>query len=223
VDVQPYIRLHLRPHWEKIGDDLNDLNTQYKTRFKRARKKLGTIQCKELSLLEIDENRKRLYALYKSVSNNASFNTFLLPENHFHSMRLELGQDFRVFGYFWKDELIGFYTLILNGNQLETYFLGYDQIHQYDNQLYLNMLYDMIEFGVDYQFKTIVYARTAMEIKSSVGARPKAMSMYIKHTNVVVNALLHPLFRLMNPPKDWEERHPFKTNQSNKRQSSSFT
>src|SRR5690606_15673638 len=126
VDVQPNMLLHLRPHWEQIGDYLNDLNTQYKTRFKRARKKLGTIQCKELSLLEIDENRKRLYALYQNVSNNASFNTFLLPENHFHSMRLELGQDFRVFGYFWKDELIGFYTLILNGNQLETYFLGYD-------------------------------------------------------------------------------------------------
>jgi hypothetical protein len=71
------------------------------------------------------------------------------------------------------------------------------------------MLYDMAKFGIEHHFESIVYARTAMEIKSSVGAKPKAMVMYLKHTNFVLNTILKQIFRFMNPSKDWVERHPF--------------
>ena len=210
VNVQPNMLLQIRPHWNSMPDYLGDLNTKYKTRFKRAKKKFGNIRQTELSLLDVQTNQTRIYELYKNVSNNARFNTFVLPENHFYEMKKALEDRFRIFGYYKNEELIGFYTLILNGDQLETYFLGYDQAHQYENQLYLNMLYDMIDFGINNLFKTIVYARTAMEIKSSVGAKPKAMSMYIKHTNPIINALLQQIFKLMNPSQQWEERNPFK-------------
>ena len=46
--------------------------------------------------------------------------------------------------------------------------------------LYLNMLYDMVAYSIKKQFKTIVFARTALEIKSSVGAKPVAMKGFIK-------------------------------------------
>ena len=124
---------------------------------------------------------------------------------------LQLQDGFRVFGYYLNEELIGFFTLILNGKHLETYFLGYDAEHQYQNQLYLNMLYNMLGFGINNKFKTVVYARTAMEIKSSVGAKPEAMIVYIKHTNSFMNAILKQIFGLMNPKQKWEERHPFTT------------
>jgi hypothetical protein len=126
-------------------------------------------------------------------------------------LKRELNTNFKVFGYYLDDTLIGFYTLILNGNILETYFLGYDESHQYQNQLYLNMLYDMLEFAIQNKFASIVYARTAMEIKSSIGAKPKRMYVYLKHTNSFMNASLQGIFQLMNPSRDWEERHPFKS------------
>ena len=132
------------------------------------------------------------------------------PENHFYIMKDNLGDDFKVLGYYLEEKLVGFYTLILNNKQLETYFLGYDTEHQYTNQLYLNMLYDMVKYGVEHQFSSIVYARTAMAIKSSVGAKSRPMEMYMKHTNSNFNKLLKPIFGLMNPHQDWEERHPFK-------------
>lgn len=97
--------------------------------------------------------------------------------------------------------MIGFFTLILNNKTLETYFLGYGAAHQYRRQLYLNMLYEMIAFGISKNFKTIVYARTAIEIKRSVGAEPKPMSKYIKHINPTINARLKPIFKLMNPER----------------------
>ena len=93
---------------------------------------------------------------------------------------------------------------------METYFLGYDEAHQYPNQLYLNMLYDMLKFGIENRHETVVYARTAMEIKSSIGAKAKPMVVYMKHTNPFLNTILKQVFKLMNPLQDWEKRHPFK-------------
>ncbi len=207
--VQPNMIMNIRDVWGCNDDYIGCMNKKYRTRYKRAKKKLNSIVCKEMSLEEIKFNSNLLHRLYLNVSNNAKFNTFILPENHFYTYKLQLKENFRVFGYYLKDELIGFFTLILNNDQLETYFLGYDSKHQYPNQLYLNMLYEMAKFGIEHKFKDVIYARTAMEIKSSVGAKPKAMRLYLKHTNSILNAILKQVFRLMNPSQDWEERHPF--------------
>ena len=196
--------------WHTFDDYKTNLTKKYRQRLNSARKKASVIVKKELTLQDIEIHKHRLFELYKNVSDNAKINTFLLPKGHFYSLKQQLGTDFKVFGYFLNDILIGFYTLIINKSVLETYFLGYDSTHQYTYQLYLNMLYDMAEFGINNQLNSVVYARTAMEIKSSVGAKPIAMSMYMKHTNVILNSVLQLLFKTMNPTQDWEERHPFK-------------
>lgn len=210
VYVQPNMIMAVNKNWIKIDDYVASLNKKYRNRYNRAKKKLGKIICLELDLKTIETHSEKLHQLYLNVSNNAKFNTFILPQNHFYNLKLQLNDSFKVFGYYLDDELIGFYTLILNDDYLETYFLGYDTMHQYPNQLYLNMLYDMVKFAIENKFSNIVYARTAMAIKSSVGAKPEPMSVYIKHTNSFINTILKQVFKLMNPKQDWEERHPFK-------------
>ena len=209
ITVQPNMIMPVKSNWLKFEDYKSSLNKKYRDRYKRARKKLGEVKTRELDLEAIRENTKALHGLYLNVSNNAKFNTFLLPENHFFSLKQQFGDSFKVFGYYLKEELIGFYTLILNNSSLETYFLGYNTIYQYPNQLYLNMLYDMAKFAIENQLREVVYARTAMAIKSSVGAETTPMLIYLKHTNKYFNALLKPIFGLMNPVQQWEARHPF--------------
>jgi len=210
VLVQPNMIMKIKKHWFSEEDYVANMTTKYRTRYKRARKKRKDILIKELDLNELKKESKTVYNLYNNVSKNAAFNTFVLPENHFWSLKEYLEEDFKVFGYYLDNQLIGFYSLIVNNTALETYFLGYDSEHQHTNQLYLNMLYDMASFGINNKFKTVVYARTAMAIKSSVGAKAEPMFMYLKYTNRFVNAILNQIFRLMNPSQDWEERHPFK-------------
>lgn len=206
--AQPNMILSLDATWKKPSDYVTAQVKKYRRRYATARKKLN-VQRKELSLHDIEFHSPTIYQLYKNVSDNASFNTFVLPERHFCSLKEQLQERFRLIGYFSEGKLIGFYTLIENQDVLETYFLGYDEEHQYPNQLYLNMLYDMVEYGIEKGFKSIVYARTAMEIKSSVGAKPYDMVMYLKHTNGLLNAIIRQVYNLMNPKRDWEERNPF--------------
>lgn len=210
VKVQPNMLFHIPQSWKSFDDYLNALNKKYRRRYKSARNKSKNIVSKELDADEIKKLSHKIYTLYKTVSDNAKFNTFVLPEHHFYAYKVELQDNFKLFAYFLNNEIVGFYSLILNNNgDLETYFLGYDQSHQYNMKLYLNMLYDMIDFGITKGFKTIVFARTAMAIKSSVGAKAYPISMYMKHNNVIMNVLFKQIFKLMNPKKDWKERHPF--------------
>tara|TARA_R110000868_G_scaffold173829_2_gene410220 strand:+ start:7528 stop:8688 length:1161 start_codon:yes stop_codon:yes gene_type:complete len=210
LQVQPNMIMEPKETWLKEQDYVTDMTTKYRTRFNRARQKRQNIIVKELNLENLKHHSNTFYKLYLNVSKNAAFNTFILPENHFLKLKEHLKDDFKIFGYYLDNQLIGFYTLIINNKSLETYFLGYDCEHQYTNQLYLNMLYDMASFAINNRFASVVYARTAMEIKSSVGAKPKTMFVYLKCTNNIANAILKPIFNLMNPSQDWEERHPFK-------------
>lgn len=211
VTVQPNMLMSLNSNWLNMADYVGDLNKKYKSRYKSAKKKLGKITYSELDLDSLKNNAAILHQLYLNVSKNAKFNSFILPKHHFYHLKKHLNTNFKVYGYYLDQELIGFYTLILNHDVLETYFLGYDVKHQYTHQLYLNMLYDMTKYGIDHKFKTIVFARTAMEIKSSVGAKPQDMYLYLKHTNTFTNGVLKQFFKFMNPSHDWDERHPFKS------------
>ena len=76
--------------------------------------------------------------------------------------------------------------------------------------LYLNMLYNMTEFGINHQFKKIIFGRTALEIKSSIGATPVIMSGFIYHRNKLVNKFLGKIFKNLEPETVWQQRHPFK-------------
>jgi len=210
MKVQPNMMMSIRKNWLSETDYVANMTTKYRARYKKSRQKKNHILVKELDLQTIKAETETIYDLYMNVSNNAAFNTFILPKNHFSTFKEYLQDNFRVFGYYLDDKLIGFYSLILNNKSLETYFLGYDSEHQYSNKLYLNMLYDMASFALDNKFETVVYARTAMEIKSSVGAKPEPMYMYLKLTNGFANALLKQVFMFMIPSQEWEERHPFK-------------
>ena len=210
VFVQPNMVFSVQPKWLNIDDYTTSLTKKYRDRYKRSRKKNKETKVVELSLEDIKNKATVLHDLYKNVSNNAKFNTFLLPKNHFYSLKFHLKENFKVYGYFLDNELIGFYTLILNNRTLETYFLGYNSEYQSLYQLYLNMLYDMVAFAIDNNYKTIVYARTAMAIKSSVGAEAKDMAVYLKHTQPFFNIILKQVFKFMNPSQNWKARHPFK-------------
>ena len=210
VQVQPNMIFTVPESWESVEDYITAFTKKYRDRYKSARKKGKQLFKRELSLEDLTVLESEIFQLYKNVSDNARVNSFILNKNHFKILKKELKENFIVIGYFIDQELVGFFTLILNNKILETYFLGYNQKYQYKHQMYLNMLFDMAQYGIENSYKSIVYARTAMEIKSSVGAKPKTMKIYMKHTNFLANSMLKLIVKYLNPVTKWLDRHPFK-------------
>lgn len=208
--VQPNMILNIKPEWDCFEDYSNDLSKKYRARLKSAKKKIDGIQKLELDIQSIKKHQNEMNILYQNVAENAPFNTFFLTEKHFESMKQNLKENFKVFGYFFNEKLIGFYTLIFNNNDIDTYFLGYDKEIQKEKQIYLNMLFDMTEFGISNQFKRIVFGRTALEIKSTIGAEPVEIFGLIKHNNKAINPFMEKIFTSLNPKVEWIQRKPFK-------------
>ena len=207
--TQPNMVFKVSEKWLSFDDYIASLSKKYRDQYKRCRKKSEGIEKRKMNLEEIIAQEETIYELYHHVAQNAPFNTFFLAKNHFSIMKLELKDKFLFYGYFENKKLIGFNTLIKNGKQMDTYFLGYDETIQREKMLYLNMLYDMIAYSINKGFGEIIFARTALEIKSSVGAKPEEMVGYIQHSNGLINKKMEQLFCYLEPKTTWKERNPF--------------
>lgn len=208
--TQPNMIFNIKNSWHIFDDYIADKNKKYRDQYKRARKKASALNKKKMNLEDIQNHKQRIHDLYLNVAKKAAFNTFYLDENHFETFKKNLKDKFLFYGYFDGDKLIGFNTLIKNGSDIDTYFLGYDENCQKEKMLYLNMLYDMIAYSINKKYNRIIFARTALEIKSSVGA--KAVDMYglIKHNNPFLNLFVSKTFHYFEPKIEWQERNPFK-------------
>jgi len=209
-NTQPNMIFELPESWNSNDCYVGALSKKYRDQYKRAHKKFEGIETRELSLEAILANEERIYELYYHVAKNAPFNTFFLAKNHFSSFKKQCGERFVLCGYYLGDQLVGFHTLLLNGSVLETYFLGYDEQVQKEKMLYLNMLYNMTHFGIAHQFRKIIFGRTALEIKSSIGATPVLMTGFIYHTTTWIDKLMPRIFPKLEPSLVWQQRHPFK-------------
>lgn len=208
--IQPNMVFEIREKWSSFEDYLSDLSKKYRDQYKRSRKKAEGIEKRKMNLEDILEYEDTIYDLYFHVAKNAPFNTFFLAKNHFSAFKKILKDKFLFYGYFIDKKLIGFNTLIKNGDSMDTYFLGYDETIQREKMLYLNMLYDMVAYSINKGFKEVVFARTALEIKSSIGARPIEMYGYIRHSNTLINKKIDFIFDYLEPKTEWQKRNPFK-------------
>lgn len=208
--TQPNMVFSIDKKWQSEQDYIDAFSKKYRDQYKRARKKAEGIVKKKMHIGDILKHEETIYELYFQVAKNAYFNTFFLSKNHFRIFKEILKDKFLFYGYFQEGKLIGFNTLIKNGNTMDTYFLGYDESLQRDKMLYLNMLYDMVAYSINKGFREIVFARTALEIKSSIGAKPQQMFGYIKHKNRFLDSNIGFIFKYLEPDIHWNERNPFK-------------
>ncbi len=206
----PNMVLTIPETWNSFEDYLQSISSKYRIRAKKAFKKASHIKRIELTENQISSLKGRLYELYQLVVNKQDFNMVTLQENYLPALKSHLGDLFRVIGYYHEEELIGYYTVILNHDELEAHFLGFQPACNHSCQVYLNMLFDMLQFAIEHKKRRIIYGRTAMEIKSSVGAKAEEMYCYIRANNRLTNKILTPLVEYLRPPDDWVPRNPFK-------------
>ena len=208
--VQPNMVLHLKDEWTSFDDYLGAMKSKYRVRFKRADKKFGDLEKRQLTIEDIEKYNAKIYSLYLSTANQAGFNLFYLHQDYFLGMKRHFPEVFKVYGYFDGEELLAFFTTFDNGDDLEAHFLGYNPERNAAHQLYLNMLYDLVFVSIKNKHKIIHLSRTALEIKSSIGATPIDMFIYLRHYNSLINKYVPKALDYFVPQEEWLERSPFK-------------
>ena len=209
-EVQPNMVLPIQESWSSTEDYLGAMKSKYKVRVRRARKKAEKLNKMVLSADQILEASETIKSLYQFVADGAGFNLFTLPDDYFWSLKTHLGDKMKLTAYYDGSKMVGFYTSIRNDKELDAHFLGYEPACNLSCQLYLNMLYDLVDEGIAVHAHNLVLSRTAMEIKSSVGAEPRNMYLYMKSTNSIMNRILGKALDYFVPEQDWQPRSPFK-------------
>ncbi len=210
ASFQPNMVLPIRPHWQTFDDYLADMTSKYRVRARRARKKAARLKVRALSLAEVRSLSDELYRLYRNIAEQADFNAFLLHPEYFVRVKEHLGDDFIVTGWFDGGQLVGFNTAVRNGHELDAHFLGFEPAYNPSCQIYLNMLYHLVERAIGVRAERLVLGRTALEIKSSVGAAPEEMNCFLRHRSALPNTLLPSLIDYLEPRVEWIQRRPFK-------------
>ena len=203
--------LHIHNQWLTVDDYFASMKTKFRTRAKSVYKKAQDVQLRSLDKSEILAYSSRLQDLFENVLDKSDFSFGKLNVKAFANFSEKLGDNFVLKGAFLDDKLVGFSTSFMNGASLEANYVGLDYQYNIDHSVYQRILYDYVEQAIDRKAKDLQLGRTSELIKSSIGAIPMNMKLYIKHNSGVSNLLLKPIIQSISP-SEFELRKPFKSN-----------
>ncbi|MEZ4686665.1 MAG: GNAT family N-acetyltransferase [Bacteroidia bacterium] len=164
----------------------------------------------ELDDKETEARDAELMALFYQVVHDDLFCLSLPPTGYVSDLKKALGDAFTVTGYFLKDRLIGFRASLHYEGTTHAYMVGFSREHNREYKLYQRMLYDYVHEGIEVGSRLLDMGRTALEIKSCLGATPVQYFLHIRFRYPCVHALIKPVFNRLSPAA-WEPRNPFST------------
>lgn len=208
--IQPSMLLHLHPEWKTLDNYISDLQSKYRLRVRKALDASVDLIHKEFGTDELTRYQEEIYQLYFNTADGSDFNLVKLHKEYFLRLKMTLGERYRIFGFFKDQKLIAFYSFFDDAPELLGHFLGTMKENNLMHQIYLNILLKFIEHGIKGNYTVINLARTAIEIKSSVGALPVEMICYLTHRNKIYNTFVPNLIQYLKPAEKHVIRHPFK-------------
>jgi predicted N-acyltransferase len=208
--VEPNMRLQLQENWRNFDDYLASMKTKFRVKARKAFKQSTEIRVEEVTLENIDRKLLKMTALYERVASNAGFNLGNFNLETYKDLKEKLGDDYILKTYWLEDKIVGFISGVINQKSLDAHFVGIDYNLNREYAIYQRMLYDYIEIAINKKLKTINFGRTASEIKSSVGAEPQDLTMYLRHKKSLTNRILK-LFLQRVQPTPFQQKFPFKT------------
>ena len=207
--VEPNMKLEIQEHWINFNAYLGAMKTKFRVKAKRALTLSKALNIEEVTFQNIDKQLPKMTALYEKVAGNATFDLGLFNLETYRDLKKQFGNNYILKTYWLEDEIVGFVSGIVNEKSLDAHFVGIDYKRNRTHAVYQRMLYDYVEIAIQLKLKTVNFGRTASEIKSSIGAVPENLTMYLRHKKTVKNKILK-LFLQRVQPTPFDQKFPFK-------------
>lgn len=209
IQVEPNMMLTIREDWNTIDDYLAALKTKFRVKARKAFKQSSDLTVEDITSENIETLLPKMALLYKKVVSKADFNLGDFNLNTYKDLITKFNGDYILKAYCLDDKMVGFMSGMINNDMLDAHFVGIDYQYNRKYAVYQRMLYDYIDLAIERKLKVLNFARTASEIKSSVGAVPQDMTVYIRHKKSITNKLLK-LFLMHIQPTKFHQKYPFK-------------
>ena len=207
--VAPNMKLQLEENWHNFDDYLASMKTKFRVKARKAYQQSAELLIREVTLNTFEEQLPKMTTLYEKVATNAGFNLGNFNLETYRDLKEKLGDDYILKTYWLEDKMVGFVSGVVNKNSLDAHFVGIDYQINRTYAIYQRMLYEYIKIGISKKLKIINFGRTASEIKSSIGAIPQDLTMYLRHKKTIKNKILK-LFLQRVQPTPFQQKFPFK-------------
>lgn len=207
--VEPNMILHLNENWQTFDDYLAAMKTKFRVKAKKALQLSKSLKIENVTSKNIEIQLPKMTELYQKVAQNASFNLADFNLQTYIDFKTQLEDNYILKTYWIEDKIVGFLSGIVNNNALDAHFVGLDYEFNRPYAIYQRILYDYIQIAINKKLHTINFGRTASEIKSSVGAVPQDLTMYLRHKKSITNKILR-LFLQRVQPTPFQQKFPFK-------------
>ena len=208
-NVEPNMKLKIDENWQNFDQYLAALRTKFRVKAKKAMELSSTLLVENVDSKNIDNQLQKMTELYQRVASKADFNLGEFKLATYRDLKENLGNNYILKTYWLQDKMVGFLSGMIHGHELDAHFVGIDYTLNKSNAIYQRMLYDYIDIAIKQKLSTINFGRTASEIKSSVGAIPEHLTVYIRHKKTITNKFLK-LFLLKIQPTEFHQKFPFK-------------
>ena len=207
--LDPNMFIPIRPEWKTFEDYMNTMKSKYRSRITAMFKQGSELERRSLSSEEIEQYFDKIQELYANVANKAKMKINHYDTTYFVELKRQMKDDFELVGYFLQDEMVGFRTNLFWGEHCEAHSVGVNYDFNTKYAVYQNLLADTVRRAFETNKKNIIFGRTAMEMKSSLGAVPVEMYCYMRHSATITNKAIKPVFNYIKT-SEWVERNPFK-------------
>ncbi len=208
--VEQNMTFELNKQWLVFDDYLAAMKTKFRVKARKAFIRSKEIRIEEVTKENIDSQLPQMTHLYQKVVANANFNLSHFNLKTFKDLKELLEDNYIIRSYWLNNKMIGFISGVINQKSLDAHFVGIDYLLNREHAIYQRMLYNYIEIGINKKLHTINFGRTASEIKSSVGAVPEDLTIYLRHKKGITNKFLRLLLQRIQP-STFQQKFPFKT------------
>ncbi len=209
LNTDPEMIFDVDPEWNTFDDYLAALSSKYRIRANNAKTKLGTVEMNDLSLDEIIKYEQELFLLNDQVIRKAPVKLIRPSSSYFTNLKRNFGDHYNIKAFWLDGKLIAFTSALWNKQHYEAHYIGIDYTYNSEYSLYQNILYSYINDAILSRSHKLFFGRTALEIKTTVGAKPHDLFCYFRFANRVINTLARPLVSSTGP-QNWIPRDPFK-------------
>lgn len=209
-NIEPNMMVEIPAGVKSLEEYTEHFSKKYRKRARQIWQNKSELIERELDLQDLKLLKKDMFRLYESIFNNAKFKLLKLPEDYFVQVKQCFPDQFKVKGFFLGEHLLAFGTCFrLRNGELEAHYIGFDYTQNNTYDLYQNLLYALIQEGIERGCRSVNLGRTASEIKTTVGAKPHELFCYIKAQNTISRIIQKPFIQFLQPG-EWTPRNPFK-------------
>lgn len=200
IQTDPDMVLELPLEVTDFEGYLKILTSKYRSRIKKIRSSVDQAGYRCEALTVDDETDARLHALYLAVENRSAVRLATLPSGYYAELGRSLGDHFDCRVIRDDQDIVGFATIIRDGDTALAYYVGLDYAVNETAPIYFRLLQLVVESALGMGCRRVSFGRTALEPKACLGAKPVDSFVWARHRVPVVNYVLRKFFR--NVPFD---------------------